>query len=133
MINQDYNGGPNGVQNKFTKPGDNNGEGYVTYFDVVAGPKDIIVDTNATGGYTIVPWNFGVSLPVTLKANETKRFNMVDPNQQWVTKYPGNDGGSFWKASKPTVSMFTFSVVIKDVDPNGKTENKNFTSKIWKH
>ena len=133
MINQDYNGGPNGVQNKFTKPGDNNGEGYVTYFDVVAGPKDIIVDTNATVGYTIVPWNFGVSLPVTLKANETKRFNMVDPNQQWVNTYPGNDGGSFWKASKPTVSMFTFSVVVKDIDPNGKTENKNFTGKIWKH
>jgi len=133
MINQDYNGGPNGVKDKFTKPGDNNGEGYVTYFDVVAGPKDISVSANVTGGYTIIPWDFGVSLPVTLKANETKRFGMVNANQQWVNNYKGNDGGSFFSRSSPTVSMFTFSVVVKDVDPNGKTENKNFTGKIWKH
>ena len=133
MVNQDYNGGPNAVKNKFTKPGDNNGEGYVTYFDVVAGPKDIRVDINVTGGYTISPWDFGVSLPVNLKANETKRFATVNPNQQWVTKYPGNDGGSFWRSSRPTVSMFTFSIVVKDIDPTGKTENKNITGKIWKH
>ena len=133
MINQDYNGGPNGVANKFSKPGDNNGQGYVTYFDVVAGPKDIIVDANVTGGYTLIPWNFGVSLPITLKANETKRFEMVNPNQQWVNQYPGNYGAGLFSSSKPTVSMFTFSIVVKDVDPNGKTENKNFTGKIWKH
>ena len=133
MVNQDYNGGPNAVKNKFTKPGDNNGEGYVTYFDVVAGPKDIRVDINVTGGYTISPWDFGVSLPVNLKANETKRFATVNPNQQWVTKYPGNDGGNFWRRSRPTVSMFTFSIVVKDIDPTGKTENKNITGKIWKH
>ena len=133
MIMQDYNGGPNGKANKFTKPGGDQGKAFAQYFDVVAGPKDISVEIKATGGFTILPYNFGVTLPITLKANETKRFTMDTPNTAWVNGYNGNDGGTFWRSSRPNSVDFTLSIIVKDVDPKGKTENKDFTAHIWKH
>jgi hypothetical protein len=133
MIMQDYNGGPNGKANKFTKPGGDQGKAFAQYFDVVAGPKDISVEIKATGGFTILPYNFGVTLPITLKANETKRFTMDTPNTAWVNGYNGNDGGTFWRSSRPNSVDFTLSIIVKDIDPKGKTENKDFTAHIWKH
>jgi len=133
MIMQDYNGGPNGKSNKFTKPGGDQGKAFAQYFDVVAGPKDISVEIKATGGFTILPYNFGLTLPITLKANETKRFTMDTPNTSWVNGYNGNDGGTFFRSSRPNSVDFTLSIIIKDIDPKGKTENKDFTAHIWKH
>lgn len=133
MIMQDYNGGPNAVANKFTKASGDQGKQYVQYFDLVAGPKDISVDVKVTGGFTIVPWDFGFTIPATLKANETKRFAMTSPNTQWVNKYQGNHGASFFSRSSPTGYEFEMSIIVKDMDTNGKTENKNFTGYIWKH
>jgi hypothetical protein len=133
MFYQDFNGGPNGKTNKFTKPGGDSGKQFVSYFDVVAGPKDITVDIKVTGSFTLNPYDFGFSIPVSLKANETKRFMMDNPNPAWVKGVSGNDGGSFWSSSKPNSTDFKFSIIVKDIDPNGKTENKDFKGHIWKY
>ena len=133
MIIQDFNGGPFGKPNKFSKSDGGNEKQFTSYFDIVTGPKDITVDIKVTGSFTLNPYDFGFSIPVSLKANETKRFPMDNPNAAWVKGVNGNDGGSFWKSSKPNSTDFTFSIIVKDVDPTGKTENKNFTGHIWKY
>lgn len=134
MILQDFNGGPNGVSNKFSKSGGDFGTQFISYFDVVAGPKDIIVDVKVSGGFAIVPWNLGVSTPITLKANETKRFTTTDPNTQWVNNYGGTHSSGFLGfGSSGTEYDFTLSIIVTDGDTNGKTENKNFTGHIWKY
>ena len=35
--------------------------------------------------------------------------------------------------SKPNSTDFTFSIIVKDIDPKGKTENKDFKGHIWKY
>lgn len=129
----DYNGGPFGVKDKFSSGGDPWKNNNSTYFDVVAGPKDISVNVESTTGYKQIPFNFGFTLPITLKANETKRFEMVTGNPAWVRGNPGNDGGSFWKRSSPSVTDWTMKITIKDIDANGKTESKDFKWRTHKY
>ena len=128
----DYNGGAYRKDNTFTKAGGAE-VAWSSYFDVVAGPKDISVTIEPTNGYKQIPFNFGVSVPVTLKANETKRFETINANSSWVNGNPGNDGGSFWSRSKPSRTDWTMRIIVKDTDANGKTENKDFLCRTHKY
>jgi len=129
----DYNGGT-APAGKFAAAGDPWKNNFSAYFDVVAGPKDILVTIEPISGYKQIPWDFGFSLPIKLKANETKRFVMNDKsNSAWVTGNNGNDGGSFWKSSKPSVTDWKFTIKATDVDVAGKTENKDFSMRTHKY
>lgn len=132
MIYSDFNGGY-AKANQFGAAGGDFAKQYVKYFDVVAGPKDITVDIKFSGAFTISPYDFGFTIPVTLKANETKRFTMETPNQTWVKSVAGNDGGSFWRRSRPNEIDYSMSIIVKDIDKNGKTENKDFKGHMWKY
>jgi len=129
----DYNGGPNGVKDKFSSAGDPFRNIWSSYFDIVVGPKDVTVTVEPLSGYKQIPWDFGFALPITLKANETKRFNTVNPNSAWVRGNPGNDGGSFWKSSKASMTDWKFTIKVKDIDANGKTESKDFSIRTYKY
>lgn len=129
----DYNGGPNGVKDKFTSAGDPFRNIWSSYFDIVVGPKDVTVVVEPLSGYKQIPWDFGFALPITLKANETKRFNTVNPNSAWVSGNNGNDGGSFWRSSRPSMTDWRFSIKVTDVDPAGKSESKDFSIRTYKY
>jgi len=128
----DYNGGPFGVKDKFSSAGDPFKNIWSSYFDIVAGPKDIMVTVEPLSGYKQIPWE-STALPITLKANETKRFNTINPNPAWVRGNPGNDGGSFWRSSRPSMTDWKFTIKIKDIDANGKTESKDFSIRTYKY
>ena len=110
-----------------------NENNFSSYFDVVAGPKDISVNVEPINGYRQIPYNFGFTLPIILKANETKRFEMIKGNPSWVNGNSGNDGGSFWKSSSPSTTDWTMRITVKDTDTNGKTENKDFKWRTHKY
>ena len=129
----DYNGGPFGVKDKFSSAGDPFRNIWSSYFDIVVGPKDVTVTVEPLSGYKQIPWDFGFALPITLKANETKRFNTVNPNSAWVRGNYGNDGGSFWRSSRPSMTDWKFTIKVKDIDANGKTESKDFSIRTYKY
>lgn len=129
----DYNGGPFGVKDKFSSAGNPWTNNWSSYFDIVVGPKDVTVTVEPLSGYKQIPWDFGFTLPITLKANETKRFNTINANSAWVKGNNGNDGGSFWSRSKPSVTDWKFTIKVKDIDANGKTENKDFSMRTHKY
>ncbi len=129
----DYNGGPFGVKNKFSSAGDPFRNIWSSYFDIVVGPKDVTIMVEPLSGYKQIPWDFGFALPITLKANETKRFNTVNPNSAWVNGNNGNDGGSFWRSSRPSMTDWKFTIKVKDIDANGKTESKDFSIRTYKY
>lgn len=109
-----------------------NKEQFSKYFDVVAGPKDISVNLKFTGETTINPFNMGFTLPVTLKANETKRFDMSKVNTAWNQNGAYDTG--FWTTSwHASTYKMNMAIEIKDVDPSGKTESKNFDIQIFKY
>jgi len=135
MMSADYG---NGYGSPVSQPqtfGPSNGDWsktYQSYFEVVAGAKDISVDVKFSEGVTQSIWDFGFSLPVTLKANETKRFNMTKPTA-YLNGLTGQHGGGIFSHSTYTQYDFTFSIVVTDMDANGKTENKNFTYRLYNH
>lgn len=132
-IANDYNGGF-APANKFGSAGDPWKNNFSAYFDVVAGPKDILVSVNPISGYTQLPWDFGFTLPVTLKANETKRFVMNDKaNAAWVSGNPGEYRKHWYSSKGPSVTDWKFAIKVTDVDPNGKTENKDFSMRTHKY
>jgi hypothetical protein len=104
---------------------------YQSYFEVVAGPKDITIDVKFTEKVNQSIWDFG-TLPISLKANQTKRFDMTKPSA-YLNALPGQHGGDFWSHSSSTNYDFSFSIIVKDIDANGKTENKNFTYRLHNH
>jgi hypothetical protein len=128
----DYNGGT-AAAGKFAAAGDPWKNSFSAYFDVVAGPKDIMVTVEPISGYKQIPWDFGFVLPIKLKANETKRFTTDKANPTWVTNNGGNDGGTFWRRSRPSVTDWKFAIKVSDVDPDGKTENKDFSMRTHKY
>ena len=109
----------------------------VKYFEVVAGPKDVTVSvsfsgTSANGPITVNPFNFGFTLPVSLKANETKKFEMAKVNTAWSQNGVYDVG--FWSVSwNPSPYTMDMKVEVKDNDTNGKTESKTFTLTIYKY
>ena len=105
---------------------------YYEYFEVVAGPKDITVNVKFSEAVTQSIWDFGFTIPVTLKANETKRFDMTKPSA-YLNGLRGQYGGSWVARSKFTTYDFTFTIEVKDVDAGGKTESKNFTYRLHNH
>jgi len=128
----DYNGGF-APKDKFGTAGDPWRNNFSSYFDVVVGPKDISVTVESTSGYTQLPFNFGFTLPITLKANETKRFEMVNANPAWVNGNAGNDGGGWFRRSRPSVTDWTMKITVKDIDTNGKSESKDFKWRTHKY
>lgn len=110
-----------------------NKEQFSKYFEIVAGPKDITVDLKFTGETTINPFNMGFSLPVTLKANETKRFEMLKVNTAWNQNGAYDVGWGPWTSWKPSLYKMNMTITVKDVDTGGKTESKNFDIQIFKY
>ena len=105
----------------------------VKYFEVVAGPKDISVSLSFTGQTTINPFNMGFTLPVTLKANETKKFEMAKVNTAWTQNGAYDKGWGPWLSWNPSPYTMDMKVEVKDNDTNGKTESKTFTLTIYKY
>jgi hypothetical protein len=133
MIYQDYGGGygSQASDGKFAASGNSYGNTFNTYFDVVAGPKDINVDLKFTGGVNQSIWDFGFSVPITLKANETKRFPITKPSN-YLNTIPGQHGGGLFSHSSPTEYDFTMTISISAVD-GSKTETKDFTFHLYNH
>lgn len=131
-IMNDFNGGPQGVAQKFTPGGQLAAKSL--YFDVVVGPKDISVMVECISGYKQLPFDFGFTLPITLKANETKRFGMETPNAAWNTAYGGKYQEHWYSSGTvPTVTDWTMRITVKDIDPKGKSENKDFIVRTHKY
>ena len=109
----------------------------VKYFDLVAGPKDITVNVsfsgnNTNGPMTVNPFDMGITLPITLKANETKRFDMGKVNTAW-TQNGAYDTG-WWKTYwHPSIYNMDMKIEVKDIDTKGKTESKTFALTIYKY
>ena len=129
----DFNGGPNGVANKFIPAGGNLKTAWSAYFDIVVGPKDVTVMVECTAGYKQLPFDFGFTLPITLKANETKRFSTENPNSAWTTGNGGVYRKHWYSAKGPSVTDWTLKITVKDVDANGKSEDKKFTFRTHKY
>jgi regulator of replication initiation timing len=131
-IMNDFNGGPYGVTQKFSPGGSLAAKSL--YFDVVVGPKDISVMVECIAGYKQLPFDFGFTLPITLKANQTKRFGMETPNAAWNTAYGGKHQEHWYSSGTvPTVTDWTMRITVKDIDPNGKSENKDFIVRTHKY
>jgi hypothetical protein len=128
MIGMDYNGAgapPNG----FGPPGNDYSKTFRTYFEVIAssgltGKKEITVDIKFSGAGNQSIWDFVFALPVTIKAGDTKRFDLKVPSAY----FKGFKGGR--RKRKPAEYDFTFSIIISD---GTKTENKDFTVHIYKY
>jgi hypothetical protein len=129
----DFNGGPNGVANKFIPAGGNLKTAWSAYFDIVVGPKDVTVMVECTAGYKQLPFDFGFTLPITLKANETKRFSTETPNSAWTTGNGGAYREHWWSSKGPSRTDWTLKITVKDVDANGKSEDKKFTFRTHKY
>ena len=125
MIGMDFTGG------KFVAPGNDYGKTFQTYFEVVAGPKDVNVDLKFSGGLNQNVWEYGFGIPVVVKANETKRFDISKPNN-YFNGLGGSHGASLFSRSKPSEYDFTMTVSVSTTD-NSKTESKDFTFHIYKY
>jgi hypothetical protein len=134
MIGMDYGGGygSQASAGKFAAPGNDAGKTFQSYFEVVAGPKDVKVEVKFTGGISSSIFDFGFPIPVTLKANETKRFDMSKPSN-YLNSLPGQHGGNILSHSSPTEYDFTMSVIVSVIDGTDKTEQKDFTFHLWNH
>jgi hypothetical protein len=133
MIGMDYGGGYGSAAsaNKFAAPGNDYGKTFQTYFEIVAGPKDVTIDIKFGGGITNGVWDFGFTIPITLKANETKKFDMSRPTN-YFNGLAGSHGGGLFSHSKPTEYDFTMTISVSATD-GSKTENKDFTFHIYKY
>jgi len=136
MMAADYGGGYGSTASagKFAASGDPFTKTFRNWFDVIAsaeltGNKQITVDVKFTGAVNQSIWDFGFSLPVTLKANETKRFKMDTPSA-YLKTLAGQHGGGLFSHSKATEYVFSFSIIVSD---GTKTENKDFTFKLFNH
>ena len=115
-----------------------NNENAVKYFDVVAGPKDITVNlsfsgNNVNGPITVNPFDMsGITFPVSLKANETKRFDMNKVNKAW-TQNGAYDVGFWVKSWNPSKYNMDMKIEVKDKDAGGKTESKVYALTIYKY
>lgn len=132
----DYGGGygSTSTTGKFAASGGDWSKTYRNWFDVIAsagltGAKEITVDVKFTGAVNQSIWDFGFSLPVTLKANETKRFDMTKASD-YLKKLAGQHGGGLFSHSSPTVYDFSFSIIVSD---GTKTENKDYTFRLHNH
>ena len=119
---------------KFAASGEPYTRTYRTYFEVIAssgltGKKEISVDIKFTGAVNQSIWDFGFALPVKIKAGDTKRFEMKTASS-YLKGLRGQHGGNFFNHSKASEYAFTFSIIISD---GTKTENKDFTFKLWNH
>jgi len=136
MMAADYGAGygSTSTAGKFAASGDPFTKTYRTYFEVIAssgltGNKEISVDIKFTGALTQSIWDFGFALPVKIKAGDTKRFEMKAPSS-YLKGLKGQHGGGLFKHSKSSDYVFTFSIIISD---GTKTENKDFTFKLFNH
>jgi hypothetical protein len=133
MIGMDYGGGYGSAasEGKFAPPGNDYGKTFQTYFEVVAGPKDINVDIKFSGGINQSIWEFGISNPVVIKANQTTRFNMTKASG-YFNGLAGSHGAGLFTHSKPTEYDATMTIGVSATD-NSKTESKDFTIHIYKY
>ena len=76
--------------------------------------------------FSLIPFD---SLPIKIKAGETKRFDLKTPSS-YFKGLAGSHGGGIFSHSKPTEYDFTFSIIVSD---GTKTENKDFTVHIYKY
>ena len=105
---------------------------YKSWVDIVAGPKDIQVDFAFKDGLQNSPWDFGVQLPATIKANETLRFKMDAPSG-YLGTIQGQHGGGLFSRSKYSLYDYVMTIIVKDIDQNGKTETKDFRGRLYHH
>ena len=89
------------------------------YVDIVAGPKDIIV--------TISQTFFTIESSFNLKANATKRITFDKPIQ---SKVPSGTRGWTGLGKSQRDYEEILKITVKDIDPNGKTEDKNWKIKV---
>jgi hypothetical protein len=137
MISMDYGGGYGSTASagKFAASNDPLTSTFRSYFDVIAsaaltGNKQITVDIKfSNGGITSSPFDFGVTFPVTLKENETKRFDISKPSS-YLNRLAGQHGGGLFSHSSPTVYNYTMSIIVSD---GTKTETKDFTMRLYNH
>ena len=136
MMAADYGSGygSTSTAGKFAASGDPFTKTFRTWFDVIGsaeltGTKEITVDIKFTGAVNQSIWDFGFSLPVKLKANETKRFKMDTPSA-YLKTLAGQHGGGLFSRSKATEYVFSFSIIVSD---GTKTENKDFTFHLFNH
>ena len=89
------------------------------YVDIVAGPKDISVNIKQTF--------FKIESTFILKANETKRIIFDKPDKN---KVPSGTRGWTGLGKSRRDYEETLTIVVKDIDTNGKTEDKNWKVKV---
>jgi hypothetical protein len=89
------------------------------YVDIVAGPKDITV--------TISQTFFTIESSFALKANVTKRITFDKPIQ---SKVPSGTRGWTGLGKSQRDYEEVLKITVKDIDPNGKTEDKNWKIKV---
>jgi hypothetical protein len=89
------------------------------YVDIVAGPKDITA--------TISQTFFTIESPLSLKANETKRITFDKPIQSRVPS--GTRGWTGLGRSQRDYEE-VLKITVKDIDPAGKSEDKNWKIKV---
>ena len=104
---------------KVERPAPNAAAWSSNYVDIVAGPKDIIV--------TISQTFFTIESPFNLKANETKRITFDKPIQSRV---PSGTRGWTGLGKSQRDYEETLKITVKDIDPAGKTEDKNWKVKV---
>jgi hypothetical protein len=89
------------------------------YVDIVAGPKDITA--------TISQTFFTIESPLSLKANETKRITFDKPIQ---SKVPSGTRGWTGLGKSQRDYEEVLKITVKDIDPAGKSEDKNWKIKV---
>lgn len=133
-ICQDYGDGYGSTASykKFAPSGNPFKPIYRAWVDVVAGAKDVSVDISFKEGLTRSPWDFGVQLPATIKANETLRFKLDAPSG-YLGTITGQHGGGIFSHSKATIYDYVMTIIVKNNDANGKTETKDFRGRLYHH
>ena len=137
MIYQDYNGG-NASVGTFAAPNNEYKSSFRSNFTIIANTTtDIIVSVTFTGNFNQPPFDFGITLPVTIAAGTQLKFPLNKPNTYLNGFAGGSRGpgliGLIQKIIYPSKYDFTMTVSISDATTKTINETKDFTFHIYKY
>jgi len=132
MIYHDFNGGSATV-GTFAAPNNTYKSAFRSNFTVIANAvKDIIVNITFSGNINQTPFDFGTTLPVTIKAGAQLKFPLNKPTT-YLNGLTGKTGGGLFSTATPSNYDFTMTVTITDVATGLINESKDFTFHIYKY
>lgn len=132
MIYHDFNGG-NASIGTFAAPNNDYKSAFRGGFTIIANAtKDIIVDIAITGNFNQSPFDFGVALPVTIKAGNQLKFPLNRPTPYLNSQ---NGGSKSWLtlSTTPSAYEFTMTIHIADAATGTINETKDFTFHTYKY